>query len=160
MIIGAAAEGHLGFGAYMLLTLPVGLACLAANALLLTWLFRFDLPAGALAERSPPRPAIDKPLTIKGLAALALFAILAFAGVSLAGAAVTAAAALLLSARSRVPRDAFRHVDWPLLVFFAGLFVVVAGVAHAGVIAKLSVIVQKAVTTGSEMTGSLSTSLR
>jgi Na+/H+ antiporter NhaD/arsenite permease-like protein len=137
MIIGAAAEGHVGFGSYMLLTLPVGVVCLAANAWILTWLFRFDLPEGALAERSPPRPAIDKPLTIKGLASLALFAILAFAGVSLAGAAVTAAAALLLSARSRVPRDAFRHVDWPLLVFFAGLFVVVAGIAHAGVIAKL-----------------------
>jgi len=63
-----------------------------------------------------------------------LFAVLAFAGVSLAGAAVCAAAALMLSARSRVPRDAFRHVDWPLLVFFAGLFVVVKGIEHAGVI--------------------------
>jgi Na+/H+ antiporter NhaD/arsenite permease-like protein len=137
MIIGAAAQGHVGFGEYMLLTLPVGIVCLAANAQMLTSLFRYDLPDGKLAERSPPRPAIDKLLTIKGLGALVLFAILAFAGVSLAGAAVTAAAALMLSARSRVPRDAFRHVDWPLLVFFAGLFVVVAGVAHAGVIAKL-----------------------
>lgn len=137
MIVGAAAEGRLGFGAYMLLTLPVGIVCLAANAWLLMWLFRFDLPAGALAERSPPKPAIDKPLTIKGLGALALFAGLAFAGVSLAGAAVSAAAALMVSARSRVPRDAFRHVDWPLLVFFAGLFVVVAGIAHAGVVAEV-----------------------
>lgn len=137
MIIGAAAQGHVGFGEYMLLTLPVGIVCLAANAQMLTSLFRYDLPDGKLAERSPPRPAIDRLLTIKGLGALVLFAILAFAGVSLAGAAVTAAAALMLSARSRVPRDAFRHVDWPLLVFFAGLFVVVAGVAHAGVIAKL-----------------------
>jgi Na+/H+ antiporter NhaD/arsenite permease-like protein len=137
MIVGAAAEGHLGFGEYMLLTLPVGVACLAANAWLLTWLFRFDLPAGALAERSPPRPAVDKLLAAKGLGALVLFAVLAFAGVSLAGAAVCAAAALMLAARSRVPREAFRHVDWPLLVFFGGLFVVVAGVAHAGIIARL-----------------------
>jgi Na+/H+ antiporter NhaD/arsenite permease-like protein len=137
MIVGAAAEGRLGFGSYMLHTLPIGVVCLAVNALVLMWLFRFDLPSGALAERSPPRPAIDRPLTLKGLGALALFAILAFAGVSLAGAAMTAAAALMVSARSRVPRDAFRHIDWPLLVFFGGLFVVVAGVAHAGVIAKL-----------------------
>jgi Na+/H+ antiporter NhaD/arsenite permease-like protein len=134
MIIGAAAEGHLGFAHYMLLTLPVGLACLAANAAVLCWLFRFDLPTAPLAERRPPKPAIDKPLAIKGLCALALFAGLAFAGVSLAGASVCAAAALMLSARSRVPREAFQHVDWPLLVFFAGLFVVVAGIAHAGVI--------------------------
>jgi Na+/H+ antiporter NhaD/arsenite permease-like protein len=137
MIVGAAAEGRLGFGPYMLLTLPVGIACLAANAALLCWLFRFDLPAAPLSERTPPRPAVDKVLTAKGLGALVLFAVLAFAGVSLAGAAVCAAAALMLSARSRVPRDAFRHVDWPLLVFFAGLFVVVAGIAHAGVIDRL-----------------------
>jgi len=137
MIVGAAAEGRLGFAHYMLLTFPVGLACLAANAALLFWLFRFDLPAGPLAERSPPRPAVDRVLAIKGLGALVLFAALAFAGVSLAGASVSAAAALMLAARSRVPREAFRHVDWPLLVFFAGLFVVVAGIAHAGVIEDL-----------------------
>jgi Na+/H+ antiporter NhaD/arsenite permease-like protein len=137
MIVGAAAEGRLGFAHYMLLTLPVGVVCLAANAALLCWLFRFDLPKGALTERHPPRPAVDKALTIKGLGALVLFAALAFAGVSLAGASVCAAAALMLAARSRVPRDAFRHVDWPLLVFFAGLFVVVAGVAHAGIIDRL-----------------------
>lgn len=137
MIIGAAAQGKLAFGTYMLLTLPVGIVCLAANAALLCWLFRFDLPQGALVERHPPKPAVDKLLTIKGLGALVLFAGLAFAGVSLAGAAVCAAAALMLSARSRVPREAFRHVDWTLLVFFAGLFVVVKGIEHAGVIQDL-----------------------
>ncbi len=137
MIIGAAAQGKLAFGTYMLLTLPVGIVCLTANAALLCWLFRFDLPKGSLADRHPPKPAIDKMLSAKGLGALALFAGLAFAGVSLAGAAVCAAAVLMLSARSRVPREAFRHVDWPLLVFFAGLFVVVKGIEHAGVIADL-----------------------
>jgi Na+/H+ antiporter NhaD/arsenite permease-like protein len=33
----------------------------------------------------------------------------------------------------RAPREALARVDWPLLVFFAGLFVVVAGVGRAGV---------------------------
>ena len=131
MIIGAAAQGKLAFGTYMLLTLPVGIVCLAANAALLCWLFKLH---GPLVERHPPKPAVDKLLSIKGVGALVLFAVLAFAGVSLAGAAVCAAAALMLSARSRVPREAFRHVDWPLLVFFAGLFVVVKGIEHAGVI--------------------------
>ncbi|MBV8758921.1 MAG: anion transporter [Deltaproteobacteria bacterium] len=137
MIIGAAAQGKLAFGTYMLVTLPVGVVCLAANAALLCWLFRKDLPPGPLVERHPPKPAVDKVLSAKGLGALVLFAGLAFAGVSLAGAAVVAASALMLAARSRVPREAFRHVDWPLLVFFAGLFVVVKGIEHAGVIADL-----------------------
>jgi len=133
MIVGAAAHGSISFGHYFLLTLPAGVLALAANAALLVWMFRRELPAGPLAERSPPKPAIDKRLTIKGLGALALFAILAVAGVSLAGAAMCAAAVLMVSAGSR-SRAAFAGVDWTLLAFFGGLFVVVAGVAHAGVL--------------------------
>jgi Na+/H+ antiporter NhaD/arsenite permease-like protein len=137
MIVGAAARGTIGFAQYLALMLPVGALCLFANAVVLAWLFRFDLPAGPLAERSPPRPAIDRVLTAKGLGALALFAVLALAGVSLAGAAMCAAAALLVVARSEEPRQTFAHVDWTLLAFFAGLFVVIAGVAHAGVLDRM-----------------------
>jgi Na+/H+ antiporter NhaD/arsenite permease-like protein len=133
MIVGAAAHGTISFGQYLVLTLPIGIVCLAANAALIAWLFRAELPAGPLAERSPPKPAVDKPLMIKGLAALALFAVLAVAGVTLAGAAMFAAAVLMLLARTGA-RDVFTRVDWTLLAFFGGLFVVVAGVAHAGVL--------------------------
>jgi Na+/H+ antiporter NhaD/arsenite permease-like protein len=34
-------------------------------------------------------------------------------------------------------REVFTRVDWTLLAFFGGLFVVVAGVAHAGVLQKV-----------------------
>jgi Na+/H+ antiporter NhaD/arsenite permease-like protein len=133
MLIGAAAHGTIGFAQYLLLTLPVGAACLAANAAALVWLFRRALPRGPLADRSPPRPALDRALTAKALAALAAFAVMALAGVSLAGAAMSAAAVLMVVARTP-PRNAFAAVDWQLLVFFAGLFIVVAGVAHAGLL--------------------------
>lgn len=136
MIIGAAAHGTIGFLQYFLLTLPIGVVCLAANGLVLCWLFRRELPAGPLVERSPPRPAIDRLLAGKALAALAVFAGLAVAGISLAGAAMTAAAGLMIIARTP-PKKAFAFVDWQLLVFFAGLFVVVEGVAHAGVLSAL-----------------------
>jgi Na+/H+ antiporter NhaD/arsenite permease-like protein len=134
MIVGAAAHGTIGFAQYFLVTLPIGAACLAANALVIGWLFRRELPAGPLAERSPPRPAIDRVLAAKALGALAVFAGLAVAGFSLAGSAMTAAAGLMVIARTP-PKKAFAYVDWQLLVFFAGLFVVIAGVAHAGVLA-------------------------
>jgi len=75
-------------------------------------------------------------LAAKALGALAVFAGLAIAGVSLAGAAMTAAAGLMIVARTP-PKQAFEFVDWQLLVFFAGLFVVIAGVAHAGVLGAL-----------------------
>ncbi len=136
MIIGAAAHGTIGFGQYVLLTLPIGSACLALNAALIAWLFRRELPAGPLASRSPPRPAVDRALAIKAMAALALFAGLAVAGVTLAGAAMCAAACLMVSS-GKAARAAFATIDWTLLAFFGGLFVVVAGVAHAGVLDRV-----------------------
>ena len=151
MIVGAHAHDTIGFAQYFLLTLPIGAICLAANAFVLAWLFRKELPPGPLAERSPPRPAVDRTLVIKALAALALFAVLAVAGVRLDGAAMTAAAAIMLVARTP-PKRAFAAVDWSLLVFFAGLLVVVAGIQHAGVIdslfAELSPIVGRGDLTG------------
>jgi len=136
MIVGAAAHGTIGFAQYLVLTLPVGVACLAANAALLGFMFRKQLPAGPLVDRSPPKPALDKQLTLKALLALALFAGLALFGVKLAGAAICAAAILMVVSR-RGASGAFAIVDWTLLLFFGGLFVVVAGVQHAGIIDRL-----------------------
>ncbi|MEZ4364535.1 MAG: SLC13 family permease [Kofleriaceae bacterium] len=133
MIVGAAAREHLTFAQYLLVTLPAGALGLAANAAVLGWLFRDALPRGPLAAREVPRPAIDKVLAAKGIGALALFAALALAGVSLAGAAMTAAALLALVARAE-PGRALAAIDWPLLIFFSGLFVVVAGVAKTGLL--------------------------
>ncbi|HEX4419124.1 MAG TPA: SLC13 family permease [Kofleriaceae bacterium] len=153
MIIGAAARDTIGFAQYLVLTLPVGVACLAANAAALVWLFRRELPAGPLAERSPPRPALDRALTVKALLALAAFAGMALAGVSLAGAAMSAAAALMVAARTP-PKRAFAAVDWQLLAFFAGLFIVVAGVARAGLLDRLFEAVAPVVARG-DLTGDL-----
>jgi len=153
MIVGAAAHGTIGFAQYLALTLPVGAVALAANAALITWMFRKELPAGPLSDRSPPRPAVDKPLTIKGLGALALFAGLALAGVTLAGAAMCAAAVLMVAARTG-SRTALTRVDWTLLAFFGGLFVVVAGVAHAGVLSKVFEAVAPVVASG-DVTGDI-----
>jgi Na+/H+ antiporter NhaD/arsenite permease-like protein len=100
MIVGAAAHDTIGFAQYLVLTLPVGAVCLTANAGALIWMFRRELPAGPLVERSPPRPALDRALTVKSLAALAAFAVMALAGVSLSGAAMSAAAGLMIIART------------------------------------------------------------
>jgi Na+/H+ antiporter NhaD/arsenite permease-like protein len=140
MIVGAAAHGTIGFAQYFV-------ACLVINAVVISWLFRKQLRTGPLAERHPPRPAVDKVLAAKSLGALALFAGLAAAGVTLAGAAMFAAALLMVVARTP-PKRAFAFVDWQLLVFFAGLFVVIAGVAHAGVLTELYAYVSPIVARG------------
>jgi Na+/H+ antiporter NhaD/arsenite permease-like protein len=112
------------------LALPA-LASLVVVAVTLHALFRGDLARGARmgARREPP--AVERRLLAKSLAAL---------GVALAGFVLgfplswTAlfAGALLMAVAGRAPREALARVDWPLLVFFAGLFVVVAAVARSG----------------------------
>ena len=147
MIIGRAAAGEPGFAAYLALMLPIGVACLAGNAAVLVWMFRKQLPTGPLVERAPPRPAFDRVLTAKGLAALALFLGLALGGHPLPGSALAAAALLIVTARVP-PRRIFERVDWSILVFFAGLFVVVAGLRATGAIERAFVWLEPVLTRG------------
>jgi Na+/H+ antiporter NhaD/arsenite permease-like protein len=135
MIVGRAAHGEPGFAAYLALMLPIGVALLAANAAALTWLFRRQLPRGPLAERAPPKPPFERVLATKALLALALFVALGLAGYALAGAAMAAAAALIVVARVP-PKPILAKVDWSILVFFAGLFVVVEGLRATGLVER------------------------
>ena len=49
---------------------------------------------------------------------------------------MAAAATLMLASRTGA-RDVFGEVDWTLLALFGGLFVVVAGIQHAGVLDRV-----------------------
>ncbi|HEY8145001.1 MAG TPA: SLC13 family permease [Kofleriaceae bacterium] len=133
MIVGALAAGDPSYLEYLVRALPAGALCLALDAALLTWMFRKELPRGPLAERAPPRPYLDRPLAAKAIGALIVFVVLAASGYSLPGAAIACAAVLSLAA-ARPMRPILAQVDWPLLLFFAGLFVVVAGLSHSGAI--------------------------
>lgn len=133
MIVGALAAGDPSYLEYLVRALPAGALCLALDAALLTWMFRKELPRGPLAERAPPRPYLDRPLAAKALGALVVFVVLAASGYPLPGAAITCAAVLSLAA-ARPMRPILAQVDWPLLLFFAGLFVVVAGLNNSGAI--------------------------
>jgi Na+/H+ antiporter NhaD/arsenite permease-like protein len=137
MIVGQLAAGDPSYLEYLLRALPAGALCLALDALLLCWLFRHQLPRGPLAERAPPRPYLDRPLAARGIAALGAFVVLAAGGYPLAGAAVACAAVLSLAA-GRPMRPVLAQVDWPLLLFFAGLFVVVEGLRQSGAVASVT----------------------
>lgn len=113
------------------LALPA-LASLLAVAALLQWLFRRELRAGPLRAEALPEPPLDRPVLTRALLATALAVGGFLLGFQLAWTALFAAA-LLMAVAGRAPREALARVDWPLLLFFAGLFVVVAGVGKAGV---------------------------
>src|SRR5579863_8326634 len=59
-----------------------------------------------------------------------------FLGVPPAMMAALGAAALLIT-RTLEPRKLYEEVDWGLLVFFVGLFLIVGGAENAGIVAKL-----------------------
>jgi Na+/H+ antiporter NhaD/arsenite permease-like protein len=86
----------------------------------------------------PARP-IQRRLAIKTVVVLTGLILAFLAGAPMDVSALLAAVTLLVLA-NEPPARAFADVDWSLLIFFAGLFVVVEGVTHAegGWIARLA----------------------
>lgn len=70
---------------------------------------------------------VHRALLLKSLAATAAMVGFFFAGVAPAKVAIIGGALLLLTRRLK-PERVYREIDWALLLLFAGLFVVVAGV--------------------------------
>jgi Na+/H+ antiporter NhaD/arsenite permease-like protein len=130
MIVGTLSGiSYAAFAGALALPALASLLCVPA---LLQLLFRRELPSGPLRAEALPAPALDARLLWKALAATGTCLAGFLAGFELAWTALFAAA-LLMAVAGRAPREALARVDWPLLVFFAGLFVIVAGVGRAGV---------------------------
>ena len=104
---------------------PIALGGLVVDFLVVAWVYRRQL-AVATAGPTPPteaRPRVHRALLIKSVAVTLATVGLFCAGQPIALVALGAAAVLLLD-RVR-PAKVYAAVDWPLLVMFAGLFVVV-----------------------------------
>jgi Na+/H+ antiporter NhaD/arsenite permease-like protein len=112
---------------------PVSLMGLGITAGLLTLAYRTELTGAPLVLPPPRAPRVlQRSMLAAALASGAgMFVALAL-GVSPAAAAMGAAAAVILAGATR-PQLALAQVDWSLLLFFGGLFVVMRGVADAGI---------------------------
>lgn len=110
---------------------PVAITGLLLNWLLLWWMFfRRGMQRDEVTLRAAPR-AVDRSGLIKpGMVMLGVLAAF-LAGVPPALAAAVGAAVMLVS-RTREPRKVYEEVDWGLLVFFIGLFIIVGGAEKAG----------------------------
>jgi Na+/H+ antiporter NhaD/arsenite permease-like protein len=134
IIIGHASG--LGWSAFALRMAPIVALCLTVNWLMLEALYRKSLASvdGPWDERrrhsAPHTVPVDHALAFKSVCVFAGLILAFLAGAPMDFASVTAATALLVWA-NRAPREALGSVDWSLLLFFAGLFVVVAGFVKA-----------------------------
>jgi Na+/H+ antiporter NhaD/arsenite permease-like protein len=113
---------------FALLMIPIGIVCLLINGLIVKWVYRRQLPVD---QHPIPKAPAELPLNRKLAVKTAIVAVCLLVGF-LIGApmdmmALSAGVALLVWA-NRPPEETFAAIDWSLLLFFAGLFVVVRGI--------------------------------
>jgi Na+/H+ antiporter NhaD/arsenite permease-like protein len=125
MIVGSLSGIH--YAAFSAALAPVALAALVVAFVLIavshpTEFFR----SGRIAPVEPARVRYHPTLVLKTLAVLGVMVVLFFAGLPVAEIAILGGAVLLFTRRIN-PQKVYLDIDWPLLVMFAGLFIVVAG---------------------------------
>jgi Na+/H+ antiporter NhaD/arsenite permease-like protein len=123
MIIGSLSK--IPYVAFAARLAPVGLIGLVLTYAVVALVYRNQLAAVADVGPVPAgRARAHRPLLRKSLAVFAVTVALFLAGLPIDLVALGAAAVLLLVGNVR-SRRAFGEVDWPFLVLFTGLFVVV-----------------------------------
>jgi Na+/H+ antiporter NhaD/arsenite permease-like protein len=144
MLVGIFSK--IPYGVFLLYLLPVGLLGLLLDWLILRRLYARELE-GSFDTAGLSLPNVDRPALLRVLGVVVLIS-LGFllplerwlpgveAGQKLPLVAMAGAGLVLLVGRAR-PSEAFAQVDWGLLVFFAGLFVVIAGMNRTGILPAL-----------------------
>lgn len=135
MLIGA--QSGMSFTEFFLRLAPPSVACLGLCWLFVVLAFPKEFKRGEYLAPSPvPRHRAYRPLVYKSFAAAALMLGLLLAGFRPAVASLAAAAALLVTRRVK-PARVFAEVDFTLLVFFSGLFIITKSVEGTGAFAWL-----------------------
>jgi Na+/H+ antiporter NhaD/arsenite permease-like protein len=118
---------------------PVAAFGLLVTAVLIAVVYRREFLSGARFEAEPAPQHYHKPLAIKTVLVTLAMVALFFLGQPVAKVAIVGGAFLLLTRRVS-PAKIYREIDWPLLVMFVGLFVVVAGLEKTVITPHLAVL--------------------
>ena len=134
MLIGSLSG--LGYRYFLIHLAPVAIVGLLADWVVLHFMFfpqlrRSDIPASNI-----PLPTLDFTNLLKPVLVATGIVIAFLVGIPPALAAAAGAAILLIS-RTRDPHKLYAEVDWGLLVFFVGLFLIVGGAENAGVVERV-----------------------
>jgi Na+/H+ antiporter NhaD/arsenite permease-like protein len=125
MIIGGLSR--IPYGTFAGALWPVAAVGLILTVLLIALLYRREFLTRA---RFPPivesAPHYHRPLVTKSVFVTVAMVVLFFAGLRVATVAIMGGALLLLTRRLK-PEKVYLEIDWPLLLMFVGLFIVVTG---------------------------------
>jgi len=114
---------------------PVAVVGLFLDWMVLHWLYMRKVKRGGQLDDGIPLPPLDLSRLTKPVIVVIAVVIAFLAGVPPAMAAALGAALLLIT-RTLEPRKLYEEVDWGLLVFFVGLFLIVGGAENAGIIGE------------------------
>jgi Na+/H+ antiporter NhaD/arsenite permease-like protein len=129
MIIGSLSG--IPYGSFAAALAPVAAAGLVVAVLLIALIHpREFLVRGRIEVQTVRPPRYHGRLVLKSLAVTLAMVALFFAGQPVAKVAIVGGALLLLT-RSVKADKIYREIDWPLLLMFVGLFIVVSGLEHA-----------------------------
>jgi Na+/H+ antiporter NhaD/arsenite permease-like protein len=115
---------------------PVAVVGLLADWALVRWMYLRHLEPGAKLQTSNSLEVEHHRPKMKPVVLLAIVLAGFLAGVPPAIMAAVGAAVLLIT-RTTEPRLVYDEVDWGLLVFFIGLFIIVGGAERAGLTDRL-----------------------
>ncbi len=143
MIIGVASGiPFLSFTGYLA---PVAILGMGISYAVIVLLYRADFPRQRFSLQEKvgvdSQDEIQWPLLRKGVLATGLMLAGFVVGMPVPLAALAAAALLLITRRVH-PEDVFREVDWSLLIFFSGLFIVTGSLETLGISSALFALVQ------------------
>lgn len=133
MLIGSFS--HIGYRDFLFHMGPVAAVGLLINWGVLHALYLRAPGADTLVAEAVPAP-LKTPQMRKTVAVMVLVVVGFFAGVPPAMISALGAAILLIE-RTLEPRRLYEQIDWGLLVFFIGLFLIVGGAENAGLTNRL-----------------------
>ena len=134
MLIGVSSG--ISFTRFFAYLSPVALVGCVVIWAVIAFMYRAELQRHEVHVHLGRRIRIFKPLLLKSSVASILLLGALIAGVAVPLAALGAASILLITRRLK-PERVFREIDWSLLVFFSGLFVVTAAVETVGLNGRL-----------------------
>jgi Na+/H+ antiporter NhaD/arsenite permease-like protein len=109
---------------------PVAFVGLVLTVLLLAFAYRGEFATGERLATAAHTARVQRALLLRALLAAAIMVALFFAGQPPAKAAIVIGGLLLLTGRLKSERI-YAEIDWPLLLLFVGLFIIVAGAQRA-----------------------------
>ena len=134
-----ATHAGISFMGFTMEMLPMTVACLLVSIIIMLVLFRNRLEieqAETVHERIEDRPRLYATVSI-AIATIVMFALSSTLNIELSAIAMTGGCLALLLVATKghgTSMNVVRRVDWKVLLFFIGLFVIMAGTVSSGLL--------------------------